>query len=151
MEEGKGASRSSLTLHFSLPRGSQQHSPLRWKAFLGEVEITEILTHAWDESSLGFWTTVTEWLPVGSKEGSLDWLSGLSPNERRDCTSSSTLKQPEGTVPGSGTNAQLLIICPVLLLLSLLAVSLDNAGHSRTRSSQAVLKMGTFSLSARIR
>lgn len=153
LEEGEGAPWSSLALHFSLPPESQQHSPLRWKAFLGEVEITEILTHAWDESSLGIWTTVTEWLPVGpvSKEGSFGWLSSLSPNEKRDCTSCSKLEQPEGTVPGSGTDTQLLIICPAPLLPSLLAVSLDNAGHSPTRFSQAMLKMGTFSLSGRIR
>lgn len=45
-------------------RGREQHRPLRWKApaFLGEFKIAEFLTHTWAESSLGLWTTVTEWL-----------------------------------------------------------------------------------------
>lgn len=35
-------------------------APLEERAFLWEADIAEFLTHAWAESSLGLWTTVTK-------------------------------------------------------------------------------------------
>lgn len=73
-------------------------------------------------------------------------MSNLSSDERRGLHFLFYVKIAGGTVPASGTNAQLLIICSAPFLPSFPVLSLDGAGagHSPTRFSQVALRWEHF-------